>query len=808
MPAIERWYLRVALGVSVVSWLALVLAEAGRLRVELLAALVATAALGGALLAYAFAARRTSQCAGRGALRPATEFGALLLLCALLVGPPYEAVVAGGDATVYVNFGKRIAATGALEFEDELVSRLPADVRAELFENRRPFDATGRYARFPGGLVIPDIANPTVTAGFSPLFPVLTALAHQVASLRGSLLVAPLFATLSMGSLFLVAVHLGGRWAGWVTVALTLSTLPQLWFARLPVPEMVAQFFVMTGLLAWLVSRREHARRWCVASGWFLGLACFAKVDLIVLLSISLLAFSAWGLLARPERGAPGAGCLLASFGALLIHNGAHYLAFDSHYLSYVEHLVGTSWVTALLRAAWPTTIGAATAAGLLAAVAALAICRCSAPIRRRACGAALVSVLAVYAVNYAATTTARFGETVVWLSWYVSWPVVSLAALGLAWSFCAGLPGRPIDDRRDALALVLLAVVGLHYLYDPWESGVHLWSMRRFVPVVIPLLMLVVSMSAAAMAGLVRWPHRRVVAGSVAVALVGLVARPSLAVVDKPLWDGALAQTAEVARIFPADAVVLMSPRLAGTHVPTSLAYLHDLDTVLVHGGLGSDSRSASMAQAIRIWLDSDRPVFFVFSDRDFFSLFAPEFALAQIGHARVDLLLLEQPRSRAPQAGVNPAIRMRVFRVLRSGADRSAVDIGNAADDVFFGLEGLHAAETDGQADGTFRWSRRHASVRLPHAAHVAMTVAGGRPAGAPPAEISVWMNGALVVDRRPLADGPQVIAFGAPDASDPTMVTIRSNTFRPRSLGISADPRELGVKLYEVALVSGTP
>ena len=64
---------------------------------------------------------------------------------------------------------------------------------------------------------------------------------------------------------------------------------------------------------------------------------------------------------------------------------------------------------------------------------------------------------------------------------------------------------------------------------------------------------------------------------------LVGLVARPSVAVVGQPLWDDALAQTAQVARLFPDQAVVLVSPDLAGTHIPTSLAYLHDADAILV---------------------------------------------------------------------------------------------------------------------------------------------------------------------------------------------------------------------------------
>ena len=113
--------------------------------------------------------------------------------------PPYETALAGGDATVYLNFGRQIAHHGALEFEDALLSSLSTDTRAELFLNRVPADVTGRFARFPGGFLIPDIATPTVTAGFSPLFPVLTALFYELFSLRGAFFVAPVFATLSRG---------------------------------------------------------------------------------------------------------------------------------------------------------------------------------------------------------------------------------------------------------------------------------------------------------------------------------------------------------------------------------------------------------------------------------------------------------------------------------------------------------------------------------------------------------------------------------------------------------------------------------
>ncbi len=805
MAGIERAFLRVAAGVGVAAWLALVLAELGRFRLDLWLGLLAAGSVGLALLAYAFAAAPPSPRAGRRAPTAGPELGALLLLSAWVFVPPYEAVVAGSDASVYVNFGSRIAATGALEFEDELVSRLPADARIELFENRRRFDATGRYARFPGGFLIPDIVAPTVTAGFSPLFPVLTALFHEIAGERGLLFVAPLFATLSTGSLFLVAAHLGGRWAGWLAAALTLASLPQLWFARLPVPEMVAQYFVLTGLLAWLVAHRHGARRWAVAGGCFLGLACFAKVDLIVLLSVSLLAFGAWRSLARRAGGRWGMGSLVVPFGLLVVHNGVHYLAFHSHYQPYVEQLLRTSYLSTQFRQSGATGIAAATVAGLLAVGLALAVCRYPPRTRRRAWGAGLAGVLAIYIFNYMATTTARLGETVVWLSWYVSWPVLMLAAIGLAWRLGAGLSGRGRAARESALALVLLAVVGLHYLYDPLEPGLHIWSMRRFVPVVLPLLMLILATEVVALAGRIALPYRRIVGAGAGAVLVGLMVGPSLAVVDKPLWRGALAQTAALAGRFPADAVVLMSPGLAGTHVPTSLAYLHDLDAVLAPAGPGSVRRSAAITQAIHSWLANSRPVFFVFTDRDYFSFYAPAFSLAESGRAQIDLLMLEQTRSRAPQAVVRPPIRMRVFRVLRRDAPRAAVDVGNPLDDVFFELDGFHAAERDDRGDGTFRWSSQRASLTIPGGVEVAMTVAAGRPAGVPPAEIRVWMSGRLVMERRILTDEPQVIGLGATAAPGPARLTIESTAFQPRALDISADPRMLGVKLYRIVLSS---
>ena len=138
------------LGVSVVAWLALLLAELGQFRLALLGFLLTVGAFGLSLLVYAFREGPAGPAAAAGWLKPALAATAGILLCAALFLPPYETAVKGGDATVYLNFGRQIAHHGALEFEDALLRPLSPASRAELFRNRMPLDTTGRFCRIRG----------------------------------------------------------------------------------------------------------------------------------------------------------------------------------------------------------------------------------------------------------------------------------------------------------------------------------------------------------------------------------------------------------------------------------------------------------------------------------------------------------------------------------------------------------------------------------------------------------------------------------------------------------------------------------
>ena len=816
VPRLEQWFLRLVLGLSATAWLALVLAEAGRFGLRLLAGTLAIGGLGALCVGLAGARARPSG-RHRSGLRggdPASDapavaplitpagtgpaFGAATLLAAVLFVPPYETVLLGSDATLYLNVGRKIAETGSFRFEDALVRDLPAAVRADLFRNRTPDDATGRHVRFPGGVLIPDIGSPTVTVGFSPLFPVLTAVGHAAASLPGALVVAPIFAVLGIGGLCLVAARVGGTWAGWLSATLAALSLPQIWFAKFPLPEVVAQCFLLAGVLALLVALQADAARWAAAAGWLLGMAGLAKVDLIVVQAVALSAFAAWWLLAGPGRGGRCLGWLLASFGLLAAHAVGHHLAFASHYRPYVGYLLRTSSLPALLRETAADPGGAALLAGLagLAAAALARAVRGRAWRSPRAWGVVCAALVAAYAVNYVTTTRMRADETIVWLAWYVSWPVLVLAGLGVARLLPGGGAGR--TRPGTVFVLVLLGVAGLHYLYDPLEPGVQIWSMRRFVPVVLPLLLLAASVAATHAAARVPRPWRQWLAAGSAAALALLVAAPSRAVLGAPLWDGAAAQTAAVARAFPPDAVVLANPDLAGTHLPTSLAWLHGVDSVVVQQRAPDAER---MEQAIGVWLARGRRVFALLGPGEF-SFFAPRLAVAEVRPARLDVRTLERTTGRAPRASVDHALRMRILEVTRRvGEPRTAVDVG-APEDLLFGLQGFHAAERDPDpARGTYRWTGPRASLTLPGGDAVTLVIAGERPAGVPPASIAVRIGDRTVLEGLVVEDDPRAVTLDAPGgASAPSIrLTIRSTVFEPRALGLSADPRQLGVRVY---------
>jgi hypothetical protein len=99
-----------------------------------------------------------------------------------------------------------------------------------------------------------------------------------------------------------------------------------------------------------------------------------------------------------------------------------------------------------------------------------------------------------------------------------------------------------------------------------------------------------------------------------------------------------------------------------------------------------------------------------------------------------------------------------------------------------------------------------------RIPADAHtIALWMSsGGRPPGAPTADVVVLLNdtplGTLRVEngfREYDVGVPPAVAAAAAATGEPVRVMLRTSTWNPSKLGISGDDRELGVMVDRVAV-----
>jgi hypothetical protein len=142
-----------------------------------------------------------------------------------------------------------------------------------------------------------------------------------------------------------------------------------------------------------------------------------------------------------------------------------------------------------------------------------------------------------------------------------------------------------------------------------------------------------------------------------------------------------------------------------------------------------------------------------------------------------------------------------MLVWRM--TGRETPAVDVGNPPDDTFlFTMRGFHGPEADTRGDGTFRWTGGEASLMVPAGAEVTLTVASTRPEGAPPADVTLLVDGRPAMEPRTLTNELEEIVVSVPPGSQPVELTMRSSVFNPRALGLEPpDGRDLGIQLYRV-------
>ena len=805
-PGDEAVFLAVGVSVSASAWVALLLGEGGVF--SLPHAGVVTAAL---CLLVAMLARRHLRWPSWGAQGPLRSFlpAALVLAVAFcLQARPSQYIVGGRDPGAYVASMATIARTGGIAFTDPLVLAVPRE-DAELFFRHPETPEAFSWSRFMGF----DLERPQtgrVFPEFFHLFPSFGAYLFSAMGVKGALATPGVFGVLGTLAVFFAFRRLVGHVPALLGTLLLATNVVQVWFARAPVSETVSQFLYFLALLALARFEETESPLFGGLAGATLGLGLLVRIDaLLVLLPLGLYLGHR---LAHRDLRPKALLALLLPFTLLATHAALHASLFARKYLLQV-----------VTRRYWNYPATAGVVFGLLAASVLWLVLRQGPKLARladrhetalRRAGVALVLLLSAYAFflrpwlsawaggdgNERALALAHpgllqalgFGRLAAHdagafyrLSWFVTPLGLGLGVAGFALLILEG-------KRRHLFPGLLLASFAGFYFYKIRIWSDYYFALRRFVPVVVPLLMVLAALALVRLAA--RNPRSRALALALTLILFACFARDTARIARFTDWNGSVDFVNDLARRFSKDDVVLFEQ-------PKSI-HLLSLPLWAVHGAnvlefARFDPDPERLQHLLAAWRGRFKNVYFVHTPRtDLCGVFLERVQAFSFGTFE-----WERTYDRAPRAPKFQSLHFTLSRFVSPEELQvpafTELDVGGSDDVVisgFFDKEVLDNVRT-------YRWSGACGSVYLPGVepgATLAITASGGqRPR---PVEVKVSLAG------MPLGSfevGPRFETFRLPlPIPLPTGSRVLRLDVAPWRPG-EQDSRELGVMVDRVAV-----
>ena len=490
----------------------------------------------------------------------------LALLVTLSVLPGIDTSLMSQDASLYQASGRHLAREGTIRVEDPRLASMDAVERAALFPLGSFSTFRVSFSRIPGGLVVPDETATAAIPSFSHLLIVWIAFADWCGGMSGILLLGPLFAFLSLWAIGLLAQDQAG-WLG-ATAALMLlaSWMPQNYFSRFLMPEILTQALIWGGVLAARLTRdeRERAAEWPlgVLCGLALGVSAMARLEQIFIFVPALcLARAVLPIRIRvlPRFAAVvfALGVLQAVFDLLILPTDPSNRILKVLAQAYavpiqaVFYLVDNDGYAAIpiLRYGLPSAI-------LLGIIGVVVLVR-RLEVRRHGLGIrTLAGLIGGASLVLLFMATGQGDQPVLnALGWYLP---------KILWiPFLLGAPGF-LSMGGLEVALVLLS---LDQVVAGRVTAEQIWAARRLVATTLPVLAL---MAASALAARSRAVVR--VAGFLIVLGV-LWAAPMLRpMLGQPVQQGGQTLASEIAATVPSDALLVLARELDWTHLAAAV--------------------------------------------------------------------------------------------------------------------------------------------------------------------------------------------------------------------------------------------
>ena len=635
LEAVFVWFL---LGTAVFSWASLTLAEFAVFSLPLLLGLVLLPS--GLLIGWH---------GWRGTLKPAVAnlpwqwadglVVGLLLALVLLSGRPSEYIIGGRDHGVYVNTGIHIAKTGSIIVHDSEITAVAAELRQTLILPETRIYEPG----FPGpwsqgqrmsGLTIRNLATGEYLPHAFHLYPALIAFFFAVGGVPTALFTTMFLSLLACLAITVTVRRLWGQTTALLTLLLLALSVTQVWFTGYPTAEIIVQLFFWGGLFAFVLLLEGGGRFTAVLTGICLGLLHLAKLDTVLIPPIfGLILLYLWlrGRF-RPAYWWGVGAYLLLSMQALLHASFIATIYFLDHSVRSLlpgflatrlvaaadGHPQPADWLARLVSANWGMWLTA-----VLLLLLGLWVLRWIRPF--------LVSRLRQIAdpperaQRWLAIGLALFIAGIVVLGPFISLRQINiitnsfflsrlyLTRVGvmagtLGW---LGLFYRANSTPQRLTWLVIGGVVAPLYLLGTGTSPDHFWTIRRFMPIAFPALIVGMAWLASA---LVAWPNGRwltrlAAAGLIALILAGFLQhiRYIASVVE---YAGLTEQLGAVAEQLPEDAIFLLQMGTPAQQLALPFWFLFDKSIFSIRAAVRDDPL---LATAVAQWQENGKDVYWL---------------------------------------------------------------------------------------------------------------------------------------------------------------------------------------------------
>jgi len=403
----------------------------------------------------------------------------VLILAGILFFRPVEYIFGGWDPGVYVNSAVHLARTGALTVSDPWAEAPAPDDRLAISHQHKH----GFLERYPGFRYGPP-GSRILSPQFYHLWTVWLACAYGLLGLHGMFYLTPFLGLLSLISIYFLGRELWDKSAALLAVLILSLNIVEIWQARLPTSEILAQFLVFSGVFSFARYLRLEEKFWALTAGLILGVFLLSQISAaLILIPLAVFFYCRWFLSFRKSD-------LSFSwpFFPLLLLSLSHHLLFGKTYVASIL----PPWMKdnpSLLSYPIVAMIALA-AARLLPLALRQRLAQSAQGKNARIAAAAVLAALLWFAcfirpyLNPADQDAANLVE----FGWLVSPLGLALASLGLL--------REVYRNRKPAAGFLLLLVIAFagNFLWRQLIHQHYLWAARRFAVVAVPGAVLLAS--------------------------------------------------------------------------------------------------------------------------------------------------------------------------------------------------------------------------------------------------------------------------------------------------------------------------